>query len=80
LNPLDARFRGHDELCPSLFPKGEKVEFSSVDTLKSLLPLKKGGREGFLGKPFQDAKTLRKILVAENASARRFLLFLIPQT
>ena len=40
------------------FPKGEKVESNPGDLPKALLPLKKGGREGFMGRPFQNAKVL----------------------
>jgi len=46
---------------PPPFPKGEKEESSIADSAKALLPLKKGGREGFLGRPFQNAKVLQKI-------------------
>ena len=31
-----------------------------MESLKPLLPLKKGGREGFLAGPFQSAKMLRE--------------------
>jgi len=41
--------------------KGEKVESPITDPLKALLPLKKGGREGFLGRFFQNYKVLRKM-------------------
>jgi hypothetical protein len=47
-------------LLPPRFPKGEKAESSTADPPEALLPLKKGGREGFLGKPFQNAKVLPK--------------------
>ena len=42
----------------ALISKGERGEFLSTHPLKALLPLKKGGREGFLGRPFQNAKAL----------------------
>ncbi len=45
---------------PPLFPKREKVESSNSFLPKALLPLKKGGREGFLERPFQNTKALRK--------------------
>jgi hypothetical protein len=38
------------------------VESLITDPLKALLPLKKGGREGFLGMPFQNAKVLQKFI------------------
>jgi hypothetical protein len=31
-----------------------------IESRKALLPLKKGGREGFLARPFQSAKVLKK--------------------
>jgi hypothetical protein len=43
------------------FFKGGKVESSTADHPKAPLPLKKGGREGFLGKPFQNTKVLPPI-------------------
>ena len=49
----------HKMPLPPPFPKGEKVESSTVNPPKAPLPLKKGGREGFLGRPFQNAKVLR---------------------
>jgi hypothetical protein len=33
----------------------------SIESPKALLPLKKGGREGFLARPFQSAKVLRNL-------------------
>jgi hypothetical protein len=44
------------------FSKGEKAEgiFHRIPK-KALLPLKKGGREGFLARPFQSAKVLPKL-------------------
>jgi hypothetical protein len=47
-------------LLPPRFPKGEKAESSTADPPEALLPLKKGGREGFLGRSFQNAKVLPK--------------------
>jgi hypothetical protein len=41
----------------SLFQTGEMWNLSSTSQ-KALLPLKKGGGEGFLGTPFQNAKVL----------------------
>jgi hypothetical protein len=35
----------------------------SIESRKALLPLKKGGREGFLARAFQSAKGLRKNLI-----------------
>jgi len=40
------------------FSKGEKPKEFSIESPKALLPLKKGGREGFLARPFQSAKGL----------------------
>jgi hypothetical protein len=36
------------------FPKGERVDPFIQPKGKALLPLKKGGREGFQGKPFSN--------------------------
>jgi hypothetical protein len=40
-------------------PQGEKWNFLSEAFRKSLLPLEKGGREGFPGRSFQKAKFIR---------------------
>ena len=45
---------------PPPFPKGEKEESSTADSPKALLPLKKGGREGFMGKPLKNLKSYEK--------------------
>jgi hypothetical protein len=44
---------------PPPFPKGEKVESFTADLPNAPLPLKKGGREGFMERPFQNAKVLQ---------------------
>jgi hypothetical protein len=36
------------------------VESLTADLPKALLPLKKGGREGFLGRPFKSAKVAQR--------------------
>jgi hypothetical protein len=41
-----------------LFQRGKDWNLPS-NFQKALLPLKKGGREGFLGRPFQGAKVVR---------------------
>jgi hypothetical protein len=41
------------------FSKGEKREEFFIEALKSSPPFEKGGREGFLARPFQSAKVLR---------------------
>jgi hypothetical protein len=51
------------------FSKGEKLEDSTSDFPKALLPLKKGEREGFLGRPFQNAKALKKLSMNFSAGA-----------
>jgi hypothetical protein len=43
-----------------LFQRGKKRKEFSIESPKTLLPLKKGGREGFLAGVFQRAKVLRK--------------------
>jgi len=43
----------HPSLIP-LFQRGNKLGSSSSPEEKALLPLKKGGREGFLEKPFSN--------------------------
>jgi hypothetical protein len=43
----------------SLFKRGRKWKGSFTGCRKALLPLKKGGREGFLGKSSRTAKQLR---------------------
>jgi hypothetical protein len=40
------------------FPKGEKGKKSSIESREALLPLEKGGGEGFLARLFQSAKVL----------------------
>jgi hypothetical protein len=40
-----------------LFQRGNKLGSSSSPEEKALLPLKKGGREGFLEKPFSNHQT-----------------------
>jgi len=45
------------------FSKGEKGDSFIQPEERALLPLKKGGREGFLVKPFQSAKLLRNSLI-----------------
>jgi hypothetical protein len=44
-----------------IFQRGEKWKEFSIESPKALLPLKKGGREGFLAGPFQSAKALHPI-------------------
>jgi len=44
-----------------LFQRGKKWKEFSIESPKALLPLKKGGREGFLARPFQSAKVLPKL-------------------
>jgi hypothetical protein len=39
------------------FSKGEKLESFIEDQGEALLPLKKGGREGFLARPFSYGKS-----------------------
>jgi hypothetical protein len=43
----------------SPFTKGEKAESFIEGIQKSSPPFEKGGREGFLGMPFQKAKLIR---------------------
>jgi hypothetical protein len=68
----DARGRGNKRglgLSPfnfftaSLSQKGKKRKEFSIESPKALLPLKKGGREGFLARPFQSAKVLRVFVI-----------------
>jgi hypothetical protein len=40
------------------------VESLTTDPLKALLPLKKGGGEGFLGRPIQNAKGLTIFIIS----------------
>jgi hypothetical protein len=42
-------------------PKGKKVESFAAIPPKAL-PLKKGGREGFLGRPFHNAEVLMDLI------------------
>jgi hypothetical protein len=50
----------------SLFQRGKKRKEFSSGYRKALLPLEKGGREGFLARPFQKAKVLQKEKFYEN--------------
>ena len=47
----------------SLFQRGKKWKESSAGCRKTLLPLEKGGREGFLVKAFQRAKVIQLFLL-----------------
>jgi len=47
----------------SAFSRGAKWKEFFVETAKALLPLKKGGREGFLEGPIQSAKVLKFLKV-----------------
>jgi hypothetical protein len=55
------------------FSKGERGEFLSAHPLKALLPLKKGGREGFLGRPFQNTKLLQLMQLFRMAGSKKNL-------
>jgi hypothetical protein len=43
-----------------LFQRGKKRKEFSIESPKALLPLKKGGQEGFLARAVQSAKVLQK--------------------
>jgi hypothetical protein len=47
-------------LLPPLFPKGEKVKSSTAHRAKALLPLKKGGWEGFMEGLFKRLKSYKE--------------------
>ena len=49
------------------FPSHKSLFFEEKD----LLPLKKGGWEGFLGRPFQNAKALQGVKAFDGLCARR---------
>ena len=51
-----------------LFQRGKFIIFCLNQFKKALLPLEKGGREGFLGKPSQMAKQLGAIEAARGDS------------
>jgi hypothetical protein len=57
-----------DFFTASLFQRGKKWKEFSLETPKALLPLKKGGREGFLARPFQSAKVLPLLEFDQKAS------------
>jgi hypothetical protein len=48
-----------------LFQRGKRGKEFSIESPQALLPLKKGGREGFLAGRFQSAKGLQNSLFFE---------------
>jgi hypothetical protein len=67
----------------SPFSKGEKEESFTTDPAKALLPWKKGGREGFPGRPFENAKVLLNgyiLSIGRSGASTRFYAGLRDQT
>jgi hypothetical protein len=57
----------------SLFQRGKEWKESSIECQKVLLPLKKGGWEGFLARPFQNVKVLQKFIKPDGLPRRPHL-------
>jgi hypothetical protein len=63
-----------------LFQRGKKRKEFSIESPKAVLPLKKGGQEGFLARAVQSAKVLRLFTISSyfmvfgqvNLSSREF--------
>jgi hypothetical protein len=69
-NERGLRLRLFNFFTASLFQKGKKWKEFPLEFPQALLPLKKGGREGFLARPFRSAKLLPYSILSYPPSHR----------